>query len=50
VTDPVSLIPSLKICKGKAVPVLLTDSHAMKAYWGSRDIVPRILNLGTRWR
>jgi hypothetical protein len=22
----------------------------MKAYWGSRSIAPRILDLGTRWR
>jgi hypothetical protein len=22
----------------------------MKAYWGSEDLTPRILNLGTRWR
>jgi hypothetical protein len=22
----------------------------MKAYWGSGDIAPRILDLGTRWR
>jgi len=33
---------------GKVVPVLLTEHHAWKAYWGS--IVPRILDLGTRWR
>jgi len=24
--------------------------HAMKTYWGSGIIVPRILDLGTRWR
>jgi hypothetical protein len=30
--------------KGKVVPVLfLTDHHAMKAYWGSGCIAPRIL-------
>jgi hypothetical protein len=22
----------------------------MKTYWGSRDIAPRILNLGAKWR
>jgi hypothetical protein len=37
--------------KGKVVPVLfLTEHHAMKAYWGSGVIVPRILDLGTRLR
>jgi len=30
--------------KGKVVPVfLLTEHHAMKAYWGSRSIAPFIL-------
>jgi hypothetical protein len=31
--------------KGKVVPVLffLTDRHAIKAYWGSGDIVQLIL-------
>jgi len=28
----------------------LTEHHAMKTYWGSGDIVPRIFDLGTRWR
>jgi hypothetical protein len=28
----------------------LTKHHAMKAYWGSVGIAPRILDLGTRWR
>jgi hypothetical protein len=28
----------------------LTKHHAMKTYWGSGDIAPRILDLGTRWR
>jgi hypothetical protein len=38
--------------KGIIVPVLsfLTDHHAMKAYWVSGGIAPRILDLGTRWR
>jgi hypothetical protein len=27
----------------------LTEQHAMKAYWGSGIIAPRILNLGIRW-
>jgi hypothetical protein len=29
--------------KGKVVPVILTEHHAMKAYWGSEGIAPRIL-------
>jgi hypothetical protein len=24
--------------------------HTVKTYWGSGDISPHILNLGTRWR
>jgi hypothetical protein len=28
----------------------LTKHHAMKSYWGSGGIAPRILDLGTRWR
>jgi hypothetical protein len=36
--------------KGKAIPVLLTDHHALKAYWESGSIALRTLDLGTRWR
>jgi hypothetical protein len=28
----------------------LTKHHAMKMYWGSGSIAPRILDLDTRWR
>jgi hypothetical protein len=28
----------------------ITEHHAMKAYWGSGGIAPRILDLGIRWR
>jgi hypothetical protein len=28
----------------------LTKHHAMKTYWGSGGIAPRITDLGTRWR
>jgi len=31
-------------------PCALTEHHAMKVYWGSRGIAPRILDLGTRWK
>jgi hypothetical protein len=27
----------------------LTKHHAIKTYWGSGGIAPRILNLGSRW-
>jgi hypothetical protein len=36
--------------EGKVIPVLLIEHHAMKAYWGSRNIAPCILDLGSRWR
>jgi hypothetical protein len=38
--------------KGKRVnlPLCLTRHHAMKTYWGSGWIAPRILYHGTRWR
>jgi len=29
--------------KGKVVPVILTEHHAMKANWGSGGIAPLIL-------
>jgi hypothetical protein len=28
----------------------LIKHHAMKTYWGSGGIAPRILDLSTRWR
>jgi hypothetical protein len=36
--------------KMKVVPELLTEHHALKAYWRSRGIAPRIFDLGIRWR
>jgi hypothetical protein len=37
--------------KGKVVPVpFVIEHYAMKAYWGSGCIAPRILDLGTAWR
>jgi hypothetical protein len=30
-------------CKGKVVPVLLTEHQALKAYWGIESIIPLIL-------
>jgi hypothetical protein len=36
--------------KGKVSPVLWTEHHAMKAYWGSGGIAPRTFDFGTRWR
>jgi len=54
---PVALVPNLcfypiicnGVCISKIVPVHLTEHRAMKAYWGSGDISPRI-NIGTSWR
>jgi hypothetical protein len=34
----------------KVKSLCLTKHHAMKTYWGSEGIAPRILDLGTRWR
>jgi len=34
--------------KGKSL--CLTKHHAMRTYWGSEGIAPRILHLGTRYR
>jgi hypothetical protein len=31
-------------------PCDLTEHHAMKVHWGSGDIAPSSLDLGTRWR
>jgi hypothetical protein len=39
-----------KLGQCKVVPVLLTEHQAMKVYWGSGDIIPRLLDLGIRWR
>jgi hypothetical protein len=33
----------LSVVKGKVVPVLLTEHHAMKTYWGSGGIAQLIL-------
>jgi hypothetical protein len=30
--------------------LFLTEHYAIKAYWGSGGIAPRILDFGTRWR
>jgi hypothetical protein len=32
-----------------SVSCSLTKHHCMKAYWGSADVAPCILDLGTRW-
>jgi hypothetical protein len=41
--------PLVKGTKVK-LSLCLTKHHAMKTYWGSGGIAPRILDLGTRWR
>jgi hypothetical protein len=43
-----ALYPVIGKAKAKVVPVLfLTDHHALKVYWGSGGISPRIHKLGT---
>jgi len=49
------VVASIRLClhviKGKVIPVLCFNKHyAMKSYWGSGGIAPRILDLGTKWR
>jgi hypothetical protein len=38
------------VAKIKVKEKVNVEHHAMKAYWGSGGIVPRILDLDTRWR
>jgi hypothetical protein len=38
----------IKFFKSK-FSVCLIKRHAMKTYWGSGGIAPRIIHLGTRW-
>jgi hypothetical protein len=38
------------MCKKVKLSLCLTKHRAMKTYWGSGGIAPRILDLGTRWR
>jgi hypothetical protein len=41
---------SLPKAKAKAkLSLCLTKQNAMKTYWRSGGIVPRILDLGTKW-
>jgi hypothetical protein len=42
-----ALMPDNKKVK---LSLCLTKQHAMKTYWGSGSIAPRILDLGTRWK
>jgi hypothetical protein len=43
------LTPTHKVKVKVKLSLCLTKHHAMKAYWGSGGIVPRILDLGTTW-
>jgi hypothetical protein len=38
------------LLKAKVKSLYLTKHHAIKAYWRSGGIAPRIPDLGTRWR
>jgi hypothetical protein len=40
----------LKVKVNLSLCFFLTDHHAIKAYWRSGGIAPRILELGSRWR
>jgi hypothetical protein len=44
-SDP-KVISSVKV----KLSLYLTKNKAMKTYWGSEGIAPRILDLGTRWK
>jgi hypothetical protein len=45
------IMPNFTEGKVKVSLVLFViENHAMKAYWGSGGIAPRIFDLGTRWR
>jgi hypothetical protein len=43
-------LSSSKVKVKVKLSLCLTKHHAMKTYWGSGGIAPRILDLGTRWR
>jgi hypothetical protein len=45
-----AISPFKKGTKGKDVPLLLTENHAIKVYWVSGGTASCILDLGTRWR
>jgi hypothetical protein len=52
-TPPISLygvVLMFKESTGTTLPLCLTKHYAMKTYWGSGGIAPRMLDLGTRWR
>jgi hypothetical protein len=44
------LVVVVKIKVKVKLSLCLTKHHAMKTYWRSGGIAPRILDLGTRWR
>jgi hypothetical protein len=46
----VSFVTVINHVKKVKMSLCLTKHHAMRTYWGSGSIAPRILNLGTRWR
>jgi hypothetical protein len=47
----INFITSVSLVKVKVkLSLCLTKHHAMKTYWESGGIAPRILDHGTRWR
>jgi hypothetical protein len=52
-SEKVPITPSLSWDRWKVkvkLSLCLTKHHAIRTYWGSGGIAPRILDLGTRWR
>jgi hypothetical protein len=45
-----SYFPYINVKVKVKLSLCLTKHHAMKTYWGSGGIAPRILDLGTSWR
>jgi hypothetical protein len=48
--DVITLIIFGKVKVKLKLSLCLTKHHAVKTYWGSGGLAPRILDLGTRWR
>jgi hypothetical protein len=48
-TRSVVYCDAVKVKVKVKLSLCLTKHHAMKTYWGSGGIAPRIIDLGTRW-
>jgi len=47
--QPITALFNVKLIKVK-LSLCLTKRRAIKTYWRSTGIAPRIINLGSRWR